>query len=92
MHIYNNGIFDHVKAHTQPLFRFGKEDLWVLVTIVIQIICSVYIRSQNFFWDDTRDSLSWLGYSPIRHIISTLGEICPQLFLVTLEISNVNHL
>ncbi len=59
---YGPLLFLYVKAQTQPYYRFEKKDRWVLVPIIVQIICSIYVRSQNFFWDGTRESLTWLGY------------------------------
>ncbi|MEO9484209.1 MAG: AraC family transcriptional regulator [Ekhidna sp.] len=59
---YGPLLFLYVKAQAKPFYRFEKKDRWVITPIVIQIICSIYVRSQNFFWDGTRESLSWLGY------------------------------
>ncbi|MEP0985660.1 helix-turn-helix domain-containing protein [Ekhidna sp.] len=59
---YGPLLFLYVKAQTTPGYRFTKSDRWILLPIFIQIICSVYVRSQNFFWDGTRESLTWLGY------------------------------
>ena len=51
-----------IKAHSTSNFRFTKADRIVLLPILIQAICSIYVRQQNFFWDGTRESLTWLGY------------------------------
>ncbi len=59
---YGPLLFLYVKAQATPDFKFSKTDRWVLLPILIQIICSIYVRSQNFFWDGTRESLTWLGY------------------------------
>lgn len=59
---YGPLLFLYIKAQVTPDFKFAKKDRWLLLPIVIQIICSVYVRSQNFFWDGTKESLSWLGY------------------------------
>lgn len=59
---YGPLLYLYVKAQTVKDFRFRKSDYWVLYPILIQVVCSVYVRSQNFFWDGTRESLSWLGY------------------------------
>lgn len=59
---YGPLLYLYVKAQTVPDFKFSKSDRWILVPIIVQIVCSVYVRSQNFFWDGTRESLSWLGY------------------------------
>lgn len=59
---YGPLIYLYVKAQVTFEYKFKKTDRWVLIPILIQIICSIYVRSQNFFWDGTKDSLSWLGY------------------------------
>lgn len=59
---YGPLLFLYVKAQVTPSFKFTKTDRWVLLPILIQVICSIYVRSQNFFWDGTRESLTWLGY------------------------------
>lgn len=59
---YGPLMYLYVKAQAVQNYRFTKKDFWVLIPIIAQIICSVYVRSQNFFWDGTRESLTWLGY------------------------------
>lgn len=59
---YGPLLFLYVKAQVTPDFKFTKSDRWLLLPILIQIICSIYVRSQNFFWDGTKESLSWLGF------------------------------
>ncbi|NQZ75586.1 MAG: AraC family transcriptional regulator [Ekhidna sp.] len=59
---YGPLLFLYVKAQAQPTFKLTRKHFWVISPIIIQIICSIYVRSQNFFWDGTKDSLSWLGY------------------------------
>ena len=59
---YGPLLYLYVKAQAVPEYRFTRKDLWVLSPIFLQIIFSIYVRSQNFYWDGTRESLSWLGY------------------------------
>lgn len=59
---YGPLIYLYVKAQCERGFRFSRKDYWVVSPVVIQVIISIYVRSQNFFWDGTRESLSWLGY------------------------------
>ncbi len=59
---YGPLLFLYVKAQSIEKFRLSRKDNWIFLPIVIQIICSIYVRSQNFFWDNTRESLTWLGY------------------------------
>ena len=59
---YGPLMYLYVKAQAVQNYRFTKKDFWVLIPIIAQIICSVYVRSQNFFWDGIRESLTLLGY------------------------------
>lgn len=59
---YGPLLYLYVKAQTTLDFKFSKTDRWLLLPIAIQVICSVFVRSQNFYWDGTRESLSWLGF------------------------------
>jgi AraC-like DNA-binding protein len=59
---YGPLIYLYVKAQCLHAFKFSRKDYWTIAPIAIQIVISVYVRSQNFFWDGTRDSLTWLGY------------------------------
>ena len=59
---YGPLLFLYVKAQSTQNLRLSKKEYWVLIPIIVQIICSIYVRSQNFFWDGTKDSLTWLGY------------------------------
>jgi len=60
--IYGALIYFYTKAQTQPSFKFQKKNWIHFLPVVIQIICSVFVRLQNLYWDGTRESLSWLGY------------------------------
>ncbi len=59
---YGPLLYLYVKAQVIANYKFSKSDRWLLLPIVVQVICSIYVRSQNFFWDGTRESLTWLGY------------------------------
>lgn len=55
-------IFLYVKAQVIPDFKLKRNDLWLFTPVIVQLACSIFVRSQNFYWDGTRESLSWLGY------------------------------
>ena len=59
---YGPLLYLYVRALVTPDLKLNKKDLWIFYPIILQIICSVYVRSQNFLWDGTKESLSWLGY------------------------------
>lgn len=59
---YGALIFLYVKASAKTSYKFSQSDRLLFIPVVLQIILSIFVRSQNFFWDGTRESLSWLGY------------------------------
>ncbi|WP_299120126.1 helix-turn-helix domain-containing protein [uncultured Winogradskyella sp.] len=61
--IYGALIFFFVKAYVTPKFKLNLKQDWIhFLPVIIEFIWSNFIKSQNFFWDGTRESLSWLGY------------------------------
>lgn len=60
--IYGALIYFFVRCYTHPNFRW-KPSYWVhFIPVFVEIVWSFFIKSQNFYWDGTRESLSWLGY------------------------------
>ena len=55
-------LYFYVKAQTVPDFRLKRSDSIHFLPLLLQIICSVFVRLQNLYWDGTRESLTWLGY------------------------------
>ncbi|MEM8527786.1 MAG: helix-turn-helix transcriptional regulator [Bacteroidota bacterium] len=60
--IYGALLYFYTKAQIQPNFKFKQKDWIHILPVVIQVICSIFVRLQNLYWDGTRESLSWLGY------------------------------
>ena len=61
--IYGALIYFFVKAYVTPKFRLNFKRDWIhFLPVIIEFLWSNYIKSQNFYWDGTRESLSWLGY------------------------------
>ncbi|MFP4845074.1 helix-turn-helix domain-containing protein [Winogradskyella sp. PE311] len=61
--IYGALIFFFIKAYVTPKFKINfNKDLIHFVPVIIEFVWSNFIKSQNFFWDGSRESLSWLGY------------------------------
>ena len=60
--IYGALIYFFVLSYVTPTFRL-KTRHWIhFLPVMIEIIWSFFIKAQNFYWDGTRESLSWLGY------------------------------
>jgi len=79
--IYGALIFFFVKAYVTPKFKLNLKQDWVhFIPVLIEFYWSNFIKSQNFFWDGTRESLSWLGYwgyvvwmqLPTQYVVSAL--------------------
>lgn len=61
--VYGVLIYFFVKASVTPQFKINFKKDWVhFIPVFIEFIWSNFIKSQNFYWDGTRESLSWLGY------------------------------
>ncbi|MGC6429947.1 MAG: helix-turn-helix domain-containing protein [Jejuia sp.] len=79
--IYGALIFFFVKAYVTPNFKLDFKKDWIhFLPVIIEFIWSNFIKSQNFYWDGTKESLSWLGYYgyvvwmhyPTMYVVSTL--------------------
>ncbi|RNC84154.1 MAG: helix-turn-helix domain-containing protein [Winogradskyella sp.] len=79
--IYGALIYVFVKAYVTPNFKLNLKSDWIhFLPVLIEFVWSNFIKSQNFFWDGTRESLTWLGYWgyvvwmhwPTQYIISGL--------------------
>lgn len=68
-----------VRARMYPERKLRKTDWVLVIPLVIELICSNFVRTQNFYWDGTKESLSWAGYwgymlwmnYPTRYIIGS---------------------
>lgn len=61
--IYGALIYFFVKAYVTPKFRLNFKRDWIhFLPVTIEFLWSNYIKSQNFYWDGSRESLTWLGY------------------------------
>ena len=60
--IYGALIYFFVLAYLTPGFRLKRKHWVHFIPVIIEVIWSFFIKSQNFFWDGTRESLTWLGY------------------------------
>ncbi|WP_299605657.1 helix-turn-helix domain-containing protein [uncultured Aquimarina sp.] len=60
--IYGTLIFFFVKSYVNPKFEFKQKDWIHFLPVFIEFAWSFFIKAQNFYWDGTRESLTWLGY------------------------------
>ena len=61
--IYGALIYFFIKAYITPKFNLSWRKDWIhFLPVIIEFAWSNFIKSQNFYWDGTRESLSWLGY------------------------------
>jgi AraC-like DNA-binding protein len=77
--IYGALIYFFVKAFITPNFKFDLKLEWIhFLPVLIEFGWSNFIKTQNFYWDGTKESLSSLGYwgyviwmhYPTQYIIS----------------------
>ncbi|MEM8488679.1 MAG: helix-turn-helix domain-containing protein [Bacteroidota bacterium] len=75
--LYGGLLFFYVACYLNPQRRLQRSDWVHLVPPAIEFIISNYVKTQNFFWDGTPESLSWLGrqaymlwnHTPIQIIV-----------------------
>lgn len=61
--IYGALIYFFVKASVVPQYSFKLKKEWIhFLPVTLEFVWSNFIKTQNFYWDGTRESLSWLGY------------------------------
>ncbi|GAB5398925.1 MAG: hypothetical protein Aureis2KO_05100 [Aureisphaera sp.] len=60
--IYGTLIYFFALSYTNPNFRVKRKHWIHFLPVTIEVIWSFFIKSQNFYWDGTRESLTWLGY------------------------------
>ncbi len=60
--IYGALIYFFVLSYVTPTFRLKLKHWIHFLPAMIEITWSFFIKAQNFYWDGTRESLSWLGY------------------------------
>ena len=60
--IYGALIYFFAISYVYPKFRL-KQKHWIhFIPVSIEAVWSFFIKTQNFYWDGTQESLSWLGY------------------------------
>lgn len=60
--VYGGLLYFYVKSYLNPNWRLQRHDATHLLPVVIEFVLSNYVKVQNFYWDGTPESLSWLGY------------------------------
>ncbi|PQB03521.1 helix-turn-helix domain-containing protein [Aureitalea marina] len=60
--IYGALIYFFVRTYVNPAYQWQKKDWIHFIPVGIETVWSFFIKAQNFYWDGTRESLSWLGY------------------------------
>lgn len=56
--IYGTLIFFYTQAYIDADFKFQRKDWIHFVPVGIEFLLSNYVKTQNFYWDGTRESLS----------------------------------
>jgi AraC-like DNA-binding protein len=59
--IYGALIYFYVSTYIDQDFKFERKHWIHFVPVLLEFMFSNYVKIQNFYWDGTRESLSWLG-------------------------------
>ena len=79
--VYGALIFFFVASYINPTFKPEFKKHWVhFVPVLVEFAFSNFIKTQNFYWDGTRESLSEAGYygyilwmhTPFNYLVSGL--------------------
>lgn len=60
--VYGALVYFFAVATIKPNFKLSSNHWVHFIPVIIEFIWSNFIKSQNFYWDGTRESLTWLGY------------------------------
>jgi len=60
--IYGALIYFFVLSIIKPDFKLSSKDWIHFLPVLLEFLWSNFIKFQNFYWDGTRESLTWLGY------------------------------
>ncbi len=60
--IYGALIYFFALSYVNPKFKLQSRHWLHFLPVIIEVGWSFFIKAQNFYWDGTRESLSWLGY------------------------------
>lgn len=60
--IYGALIYFFVIALIKPNFKLSTSHWIHFFPVILEFLWSNFIKFQNFYWDGTRESLTWLGY------------------------------
>ncbi len=77
--VYGPLLFFYIAALLNPGLKFGRSYRLHLLPIIIEFVFSNFVKSQNFFWDGTQESLSWMGaqsyilwmHTPFQYLVAT---------------------
>ncbi len=60
--VYGGLLYFYVRSYLNPGWRLQSQDAVHLIPVAIEFVFSNYVKTQNFYWDGTPESLSWPGY------------------------------
>ena len=59
--IYGTLLFFYIKNYIDADFKLSKSDWIHFLPVGIEFLFSNYVKTQNFYWNGSEESLSWLG-------------------------------
>jgi len=60
--VYGPLLYLYALAYAQPGFALRRSHALHFAPALVEFAFSNFVKSQNFFWDGSRESLSWAGY------------------------------
>lgn len=78
--LYGPLIYLFVKAWLRPDFRINRQEWVHFLPFALEVIVNNFVRTQNFYWDGSKESLSWAGYwgyviwmnYPVKYLAASL--------------------
>ena len=76
--VYGPLLYFYAISYLDPGFKLSRSSFIHFVPVLIEFLFSNFIKTQNLYWDGTRESLSWAGYwgyvlwmhTPFQYVVS----------------------
>ena len=59
--IYGALLYFFVLSYIRSEFKLQRKDWWHFLPVGLEFLFSNWVKMQNFFWDGSRESLTWVG-------------------------------
>lgn len=59
--LYGALVYFYVRAYIEEEWQWKRQDWRHLIPVALEVVFANFVKIQNFYWDGTRESLSWVG-------------------------------